>query len=852
MTIVWMSDSGWSDYDDDDLESISGVPHARKIPTTPTVSSPTSSKSPRIDSVFPDSPDITNFASLLLDHSRWRKDRMVLHVGFLSRRSRLSGRHELKFVEVRGGLLRYMDVPGKNFALSPKNTSNDSERIERILSGSATELSLLGASVSVLSQNSLIVAFPFKYQTRPIRSRIFRLFSSGPLSSEMSQWTDSIRDAAHWRFWAQQLRIPHPLKHRVCGIITIHILHVQLESSGSSEIDPYVVARFADVRSRTRTILNVASATQEPVDFDEFIQIPVSYDNPNWSVMIRVMDESFIAGEGLLGVCAVPLHALGVNEEKVWNFPLVTESGTSRVGHVLCRTYYQSSQITRFLPLYPSHVHEPESLVAPHQVTLITAKAHYTRMAAIVNHFLTIRNVFDDYIFFEKFAVSFFGYCVLTFAFLVVPQHSLMILLLLVGLGVLSSHPEAGTFWGQIFSSRSQKNDPKRQLRRSDGIMSSWIGSSGFFPSEISVYECERRRWSVSANSLTQFGHENLRQSEPRWVGIFGDPIGPESLQSVTVDDKRIVWNSVCNEHTDKNGWEYGKKFPEKNWVEMTREEENAEWSKSYDPVRHRVRRRLWVGEVGGYMEPGELPLSLPETVDAENHFVTNKSHRMFEESAADSPRSKGLLGKYYRLMEMLYRVQSGAGSASLRIEQFSNILNWKSRWLTGFFFWVLIACIFASAILSPNILVWLIITVVHYNGYKKWRSRMKRVRFFLKHFKDVVKESNETFRGVHGDLLKLAKFPWRPFSHTEVSKDIINLAVQKTVDKLQLGIAVTLNHTKECACMYELVQVVYMKKFGRKWASREVKSISMASLMDQHLIGDWELYQPHSVFRHN
>ena len=202
--------------------------------------------------------------------------------------------------------------------------------------------------------------------------------------------------------------------------------------------------------------------------------------------------------------------------------------------------------------------------------------------------------------------------------------------------------------------------------------------------------------------------------------------------------------------------------------------------------------------------------------------------------------------------MEMLYRVQSGAGAASSRTEQLLNLLNWKSRWLTSFFFWVLIACIFASALLTPNVLVWVLVSVVHYNGYKKWRSRIKRVKFFLKHFKEVIKESSDTFRGVHGELLKLAKYPWRPFGGTEVSKDLINSAVQKTVDKLQLGIVVTLNDTKECTCMFELVQLVYMKKLGRKWASREVKSISVGSLMDQHLIGDWELYQPHSVFRHN
>ena len=102
-------------------------------------------------------------------------------------------------------------------------------------------------------------------------------------------------------------------------------------------------------------------------------------------------------------------------------------------------------------------------------------------------------------------------------------------------------------------------------------------------------------------------------------------------------------------------------------------------------------------------------------------------------------------------------------------------------------------------------------------------------------------------------DLLFLAKNPWAKFSTLEVSRDLINLAIQKTVDKLQLGIVVTLNDTKECACMFELVQLVYMKKFGpKKWASREIKSISLATLIDQHLLADWELYQPHSAFRHH
>ncbi len=253
-------------------------------------------------------------------------------------------------------------------------------------------------------------------------------------------------------------------------------------------------------------------------------------------------------------------------------------------------------------------------------------------------------------------------------------------------------------------------------------------------------------------------------------------------------------------------------------------------------------------------MEHGELPLSLPETVDAENSFVANQSHRFFEhrEEISGSPRSKGLLGRYYKLMEMLYRVQSGAGSASSRIEQLLNLFSWKSRLLSGFFFKLLLVCICASALVSPNVLLWLIVTVVHYTGYKKWRSRMKRVRFFLKHLKEEVRESQETFRGVIGDIVKLAKYPWIPFSGTQVSKDLVNLAIQKTVDKLQLGIVLTLNDTKECACMYEIVRLVYTRKFGRKWASREVKTISFGNLMDQHLIGDWELYQPHSVFRFN
>ena len=171
---------------------------------------------------------------------------------------------------------------------------------------------------------------------------------------------------------------------------------------------------------------------------------------------------------------------------------------------------------------------------------------------------------------------------------------------------------------------------------------------------------------------------------------------------------------------------------------------------------------------------------------------------------------------------------------------------------MTAFFFKIILACIIASALVSPNVLLWLIATVVHYNGYKKWRSRTKRVRFFLKHLKEVLKESSDTFRGVIGDILRLAKYPWKQLSETQVSKDLINLAVQKTVDKLQLGIVLTLNDTKECTCMYEIVQLVYTRKFGRKWASREVKTISFGNLMDQHLIGDWELYQPHSVFHHN
>ena len=851
-----MSDSGWSDYDDEDLESmIGGVsPRAKAIPTSPTVSAPSASKtSPRTEPTLDDSPDITNFASSLLDHPRWRKDASVLYVGFLTRRTRLTGMHELKFVEIRGGLLRYYDVPGKNFALSPKNSDND--RVEKLLTGPATELSLLGASVASLSEQSFVISFPFKFDTRPIRPRIFRIFSTGPLKSETSRWIDAVEKATHWRIWASQLRSPQPFKRRVCGIITVHVLHVNVDTGAKlkQKIDPYVVARFGDVRARTRTVFNHHLAHNDIISFDEYLNIPVEYDNPNWSVMVRVMDESLLAGDGLVGVCALPLHSLGLKEERVWQFPMYCESGTTRTGFIVCRTFYMSSKITQFLPLYPSHVHEPESLIAPQQVTLITAKAHYARMVAIVNHLLTIRNVIDDYIFFENFYVSFSGYCVLTLALLVVPDHSLMITFLLLGLGVLAGHPEAKTFWLQTRWG-PQISRKRRKFKRSDGIMSSWIGSSGLFPSEISVYECERRKWSVSATSLTQFGHTNLRPSESRWLGIFGDPMDARALQSVTIDDKRVIWNSVCHEHTDKNGWEYGRKFPEKNWIELSKEEEREEWSKSYDPVRHRVRRRLWVGEVGGFIEPGELPLSLPETIDAETNFVTNKSHRFFEESsAAESPKSKGLLGRYYRLIEMLYRIQSAVGATSSRIEQLSNIFSWKSRWLTGFFFWIILACIFASALLSANVLVWIIVTIVHYAGYKKWRSRMKRVKFFLKHFKEIVKESNETFRGgVVSELLKLAKFPWKPFEGTEVSKDLINLAVQKTVDKLQLGIPITLNDTKECTCMFELVQLVYMKKKGRKWASREVKSISLGSLLDQHLIGDWELYQTHSVFRNN
>ena len=456
--------------------------------------------------------------------------------------------------------------------------------------------------------------------------------------------------------------------------------------------------------------------------------------------------------------------------------------------------------------------------------------------------------IFDDYIRFENFAVSFSGYSLLTFSLLVVPNHSLLILFIVLGYVVLARHPEAGHLASWFFLFWKSTRDSKHRLKRSNELLS--ISSS--VTSSISVYECERRKWAVSATSLTQFSCANLGTRESRWVGILGDTVDSSCLKSVTDDDRRIIWNSVCSDHTDRNGWEYGRNFPEKNWLEMTREEEQSLWSKSYDSVRHRVRRRLWVGDIGGYVEHGELPLSLPETVDAENSFVLNKSHRFFELSEEGSPKSKGLLGRYYKLMEMLYRVQTGAGSASSRIEQLLNLCSWKSRWLTAFFFKIILACIIASALVSPNVLLWLIATVVHYNGYKKWRSRTKRVRFFLKHLKEVLKESSDTFRGVIGDILRLAKYPWKQLSETQVSKDLINLAVQKTVDKLQLGIVLTLNDTKECTCMYEIVQLVYTRKFGRKWASREVKTISFGNLMDQHLIGDWELYQPHSVFHHN
>ena len=854
-------DSNWSDYDnDDDLESLSGSRHANQLPSSPT------SQSPRFDasSLLPEGQ--YNLCSLILDHPQWKKDESILQVGFLARRTRLSGIYELKFVEVRGGLLRYFSVPDKNVSISPKNAL-EKLKIDKIISGPATELNLTGASIDTLSSSTFTISFPYKYQSRRIRSRVFKIFSESEgqkFCSKIDDWITAVREASHWRYWVRNFRVPHSLKQRLCGVITVHIDSVELSSSDpptTPKIDPYVVMRFGEVRARTITRFNIKSsfACSQPIIFDQYIQVPVVYDNPNWSLLIRVMDESLLVGDGLLGASALPLHAFGMNKEKAWTLPLVSESASRQTGKLICRTFYTSSNITRFLPLYPSHAHEPESIVAPHQVTMVTAKAHYSRIVALAHRFMTIREMIEDYIYFENFYVSFFGYVFLAFSLLVVPHHGLMIFFMVLGMIVLANHPEASTFWNnqswwvkKIFFLSSSN---QRRFKRSEAGMTSW-SSSGLLPSEFSVYECERRKWSVSASGLTQYTPDCLKPSESRWVGILGDPISPESLIAVTDDNRRIIWNSVCNENTDNNGWEYGRNFPDKNWLEMTGAEERAQWSKTYDQLRHRVRRRLWVGELGGYINEGDqLPLSLPETIDAENEFVLNKAHRASANHHEESTKTKGgILAKYYRLMEILYRVQSGAASGASRVEQFMNIFSWKSHWLTGFFLWIILACLWASTVLSPNVLLFCIVTIVHYSGFKKWKSRMKRVKYFLKHFKEIVKLSSSTFRGGFGsDLLFLAKNPWAKFSTLEVSRDLINLAIQKTVDKLQLGIVVTLNDTKECACMFELVQLVYMKKFGpKKWASREIKSISLATLTDQHLLADWELYQPHSAFRHH
>jgi hypothetical protein len=360
---------------------------------------------------------------------------------------------------------------------------------------------------------------------------------------------------------------------------------------------------------------------------------------------------------------------------------------------------------------------------------------------------------------------------------------------------------------------------------------------------------------------FVNFSSKNLKPGEHEWISPTGHALS-ESPTTV-IDGMKIKWTvNVYNKRTDKNGWEYARHFSQEGGSErisfLPKVDvlwgSNQQFDRKLRVHKHWVRRRMWIGTAVRPALPSEEPIPLAQIVES-----TQGENK---DAVVDKKQGRSLLARFKQLMEEGKKLQNVLFNLATRLESLKNLVSWKSRWISSLIFWVLMVLLFFSLFVSQYVIVWIIASAILLESLVdvlKLQGLTAPLRAAV--LAQLSAENASTIPAQWRDLLKHklnSYFCNMEEVLSEVPVSIVCSVFQKACDALWFKNAVLLslddfdlNTTGGPLTLGMVLEKVYLVAHNGDadwWKSVKV-GIHPKNLFKGHLVSDWELYNPTSVF---
>jgi hypothetical protein len=363
---------------------------------------------------------------------------------------------------------------------------------------------------------------------------------------------------------------------------------------------------------------------------------------------------------------------------------------------------------------------------------------------------------------------------------------------------------------------------------------------------------------------FVKFSAKNLKPGEAEWVGPTGATLNDSP--STVIDGMKIKWSvHVQSKRTDKNGWEYAKNFPS---IGSSQAGDDIafdprgqilwgggqKFERKFRMHKHWIRRRMWVGTAVRPALSSEEPIRLSQIVetatgDDKDELVGQKHHR-------------SLLARFRQLMEEGKKLQNVLFGIATRLESIKNLVSWKARWISSLVFWVLIVLLFFSLFVSQFIVFWAILSAVLFDSLVDSLKLQRLTNPLLHALQEQLTPENAG--GIPAQWRQLMQIKMKSYFCnmeellTEVPVSIVCGVFQKACDALWFKNAVLLSlndfvstDTSGPLTLQMVLEKIYLAAHHGDadwWKSVKV-GIHPKNLIRGHLVSDWELYNPSSVF---
>ena len=476
---------------------------------------------------------------------------------------------------------------------------------------------------------------------------------------------------------------------------------------------------------------------------------------------------------------------------------------------------------------------------------------------------------------------------------LVEPQSALMFWVICLLRLLLMAHPcypdfkaELRARW-QTSTKKTMQDEPPKLMREISADSSPRASTARDFR----VFECQRRKMAGAITVIStmvkmpaqvalnvvrskddpsspkmtreiedlfvKFSAKNLRVNEHEWVSPTGAAL--KESPSTVIDGMKIKWSVQVNrKKTDKNGWEYAKNFPYLGSGECIlfdpREHvlwgAGHKWERKLGIRKHWVRRRVWVGTAVRPALSSEEPVKLSQIVES---AVGGPQDQLVE-----TKQKQSLFARFKQLMEEGRKLQTVLFGIATKLESIKNLFSWKARWISSLIFWVLIVILFSLTFVSQFVVVWVIFSAIIAEALV---NVLKLERLTLPLVEELQRQLEEQESIPHQWRVWMKKSLTSYFSNmhevlTEVPVSIVCSLFQKACDAVWFPNAVQLgledfDATDESLTLGMILEKIYLSAHSGDadwWKSVQV-GIHPKNLIKGHLVSDWEMYNPSSVF---